>query len=157
MKYSSPAMSCHRVSKSRKERERERGGGGEREGEKKKKTYIFPGNGSETLQKQPPITPEGIYEETLAREHGLRQSLRLVIVLDAHSRGQEGIRACLPFPLADVGMDAQGYDVAQERRRELHDALAAVYRLGELAAGEELHAGEGDSAAEVDRWGHRYH
>lgn len=116
-----------------------RGTGGTKEKHKKprerRETYIFPGNSTKTLQKQPTITPEGIHEQTLAGEHGLGDSLRLVVVFDPHRGGEKGVRAGFPLALADVGMHADGHDIAQEGRGQFYDPWTVVYRFGEFAAG----------------------
>lgn len=53
---------------------------------------------TKALDPEKAIPTEGVDEEALAREHGLGEFLRCVVVVHAACRGQESVSSDSPFP-----------------------------------------------------------
>lgn len=122
------------------------------------KTYIFPDNRAKARTPQNALPTDLIHEQSLAAEHGLAETLALILGHNALRARQEGVFADAPL-LVSTQLDDG--DVADGGRRQEQLAGPRVRRLGHVAADEgfferELHGafeGYGRGHGDHGAWG----
>lgn len=96
-------------------------------------TYILPDDRSETRAPQNTLTTDLVHKQPLAREHGFRNTLTLVLGHNALRACEKGVLAHAPLLVASKLNDC---DVADRRGREKELTWARVVRFRHFAANE---------------------
>lgn len=108
-------------------------------------THIFTNDGAQALDPQYTSPAELAHEQTFAREHGLAEALRFVVLGHARRAREESVFAGTPRLLA---RHANIRDIAERERRQKQFTRASVCGHRHLAASDELLHAELDGALE---------
>ena len=91
--------------------------------------YLVLNDSTKALNPEKAVPTKSVDEEALAREHGLGELLRCVVVFHAACRGQKSVSADFPFSGPGfVGVDRDGCNVTETVWRK-HDLVEIIWLL----------------------------